>query len=221
MNKAKKESFFWTSYSDLMTSLFFVMLVLFVLVVALLHNQLVKIEKEKNATEEQFKKITEIEESTKKINPNYFEYDDNFKRHTLKNISISFNTGSSNFNDIPQSEREKLRNAGLAIKKFLKDARKNELTQNVQYLLIIEGQSSKDNFNTDIYRNNDVLSYQRALSLVRFWERQGIDFENDPSCEILVSGSGQRSKFRVEPDVRGNAKNQRFVIHIIPKPGVR
>ena len=36
----KKESFFWTSYSDLMTSLFFIMLVLFILVVVLLHKRM-------------------------------------------------------------------------------------------------------------------------------------------------------------------------------------
>ena len=36
----KKESFFWTSYSDLMTSLFFVMLVLFILVIVLLHKRI-------------------------------------------------------------------------------------------------------------------------------------------------------------------------------------
>ena len=35
----KKESFFWTSYSDLMTSLFFIMPVLFILVIVLLHKR--------------------------------------------------------------------------------------------------------------------------------------------------------------------------------------
>ena len=33
--KEKRESYFWTSYADLMTSLFFVMLVLFALAVTL------------------------------------------------------------------------------------------------------------------------------------------------------------------------------------------
>ena len=36
----KRESFFWTSYSDLMTSLFFIMLTLFVLVIVLLHKRM-------------------------------------------------------------------------------------------------------------------------------------------------------------------------------------
>ena len=46
----KKESFFWTSYSDLMTSLFFVMLVLFILVIVLLHKRM-------EATEAQLQEI--------------------------------------------------------------------------------------------------------------------------------------------------------------------
>ena len=47
MSKNKKESFFWTSYSDLMTSLFFVMMLLFVLTIVLLHNKMVELENEK------------------------------------------------------------------------------------------------------------------------------------------------------------------------------
>ena len=42
MAKTRKESFFWTSYSDLMTSMFFVMLVLFVLTISMLHYKMVK-----------------------------------------------------------------------------------------------------------------------------------------------------------------------------------
>ena len=49
----KKNDYFWVSFSDLMTTLFFVMLVLFVLTVVYL-----KIEQAKTqATLEQFKKI--------------------------------------------------------------------------------------------------------------------------------------------------------------------
>ncbi len=48
----KKESFFWTSYSDLMTSLFFVMLVLFVLTVVLLNKKMIEIKRITDATQE-------------------------------------------------------------------------------------------------------------------------------------------------------------------------
>lgn len=202
--KEKKESFFWTSYSDLMTSMFFVMLLLFVLAVALLHQKV-------KATEEQLSKIRELEESIKQIDTEYFEYNNEYKRHTLKNISVSFNTLSSNIYDIHPSDLNRLMEAGKSIVKFMNDAKQN--LPEAEYLLIIEGQSSRDNFS-----RNYELSYERALSLVRFWESKGIVFDNLP-CELIISGSGIGSRFREPPDVIGNKANQRFVIHIIPKPG--
>ena len=76
MSKKKKESFFWTSYSDLMTNLFFVMLMLFILAIALLHREVVKIGKERDATKEQLAKIEELERSIEHIDAQYFEYVD-------------------------------------------------------------------------------------------------------------------------------------------------
>lgn len=83
-----------------------------------------------------------------------------------------------------------------------------------QYLLIIEGQSSKDG-----YVRNYELSYERALTLIKYWANNGIEFDSLGNCEVLIAGSGQSSRFRLRPDNAGNKKNQRFVIHIIPKPG--
>ena len=63
------------------------------------------------------------------------------------------------------------------------------------------------------------MSYQRALSLKKFWEDNGVSF-NDKNCEVLICGSGDgrlsgtglmREKIEV--------LNQRFLIHILPKPG--
>lgn len=70
----------------------------------------------------------------------------------------------------------------------------------------------------EIY-NNDVLSYRRARALVQFWKDNELEFKNLP-CEVITSGSGQNSPFRVFPDTAKQKENQRFVIHIIPKPGV-
>ena len=78
----------------------------------------------------------------------------------------------------------------------------------------------------DGYAQNYELSYERALSLVKFWSSNGIVFDDLP-CEVIISGSGTSSKFRIYPErviggdgfKKGNPKNQRFVIHIIPKPG--
>lgn len=205
---SKKESFFWTSYSDLMTSLFFVMLVLFVLTIALLHKRMVDIENERKATQEQLDKIEQIQKATEKIDPTYFAYDSQYKRHTLKNIIISFRAKSSDINDINIETQQKLIHAGEAIRAFMESAK--DSLPDANYLLIIEGQSSKDS-----YAKNFELSYERALSLVRFWKANGIQFEGLDNCELMISGSGFSSPFRSNNEV----DNQRFVIHVIPKPG--
>ena len=222
MKKNKKESFFWTSYSDLMTSMFFVMLVLFVVTVALLHKEMVKIGDEREAmrierdfTQSQLDKIQEIQEATQTIDTNYFKFDENYKRHTLRNITVSFEEYSSDINDIPVNVRSTLAKAGESIRKSMLKAQKEN--PEAKFLLIVEGQTSNDG-----YQNNYELSYSRALSLVKFWSSQGIYFDEKGgiyNCEVIISGSGKASKFRELPDNRHNKKNQRFVIHIIPKPG--
>ncbi|MDE7081453.1 MAG: hypothetical protein K2O78_07375 [Muribaculaceae bacterium] len=203
----KRESYFWTSYSDLMTSLFFVMLVLFVLAYAMLQNKINEIEEQKKATEEQLAKIREIEESIEAIDPNYFEYNSTHKKHILK-INVQFQKNSSDISDIPVYQREELIAAGHSISRFL-----DKSSDDVKYLLIIEGQSSRDD-----YIGNDVLSYNRANALKHLWTSSNIDFSD--KCEVIVSGSGQNGVMRVLPDNASNEKNQRFLIHIIPKPGV-
>lgn len=208
MSTKKKPSYIWTSYSDLMTSLFFVMLVLFVLVVAMLHNKLQETEDREKTTKSQLDKIKELNSSIENINKDYFKYDEKYRRHTLKDINISFKSKSSDIEDISVYDQIRLRAAGKAICKFMKEAK--DSIPEAEYLLIIEGQSSKDN-----YERNYELSYERALSLVKFWENEGINFDSLP-CELIISGSGTKSKFREENEI----DNQRFVIHIIPKPGI-
>lgn len=204
---------FWLSYSDLMTSLFFIMLVLFIVCVVKMKGINDQLDKEVNAKEEQLRKIEELNNSIKEIDNKYFAYDEQFKRHTLKDIEVSFNTYSSNIYDIEQEQLDKLLKAGLAIAHFMNSV-KSKIPE-AQYMLIIEGQSSKD-----YYTRNYELSYERALALIKFWSSNGIEFDSLGNCEVLISGSGQSSKFRVQPDIRGNKDNQRFVMHIIPKPGI-
>ena len=200
MTKKQSKSYFWITYSDLMTTLFFIMLVLFVLTISIL-------QKRNEATQKQLDKITEIEEATKKIDPRYFVYNETYKKHIL-NINVSFNTGSSNIKDIDIDTRMDLLNAGKSISNFIIEANKK---YNAKYLLIIEGQSSKDN-----YLYNDELSYERALSLFEFWtEINHIEFDKN-ICEVIISGSGCFGLLR-DPVEKNN---QRFLIHILPKPGI-
>jgi mannitol-specific phosphotransferase system IIBC component len=206
MLKQKKESYFWTSFSDLMTSLFFVMLVLFVLTIALLQRKMVEIESERNATQEQLDKITEIEEAVNRIDSTYFDYNSIYKKHVLK-IKVNFPLGISDMNVIDSVTKNNLRDAGMSIRNSL-----NKISMEypeIQYLLVVEGQASKDR-----YHRNFELSYERALALTRFWIENNIDFGNN--CEVLISGSGMGGTMReIEESL-----NQRFLIHIVPKPGI-
>ena len=148
----KHNSFFWASYADLMTSLFFIMLVLFILTTVMLKRQVDEIEKVKEATEEQMEKIREIENAVNEIDTTYFEYNQEHKKHILK-IDVSFDVGSSDIENIPLDIREKLLDAGNAIRNFISAASQR---YGVKYLLVVEGQASKDYF-----QRNYELSYER------------------------------------------------------------
>lgn len=222
----KGESFFWTSYSDLMTSLFFIMLVLFVLVIALLHSRMVDIEAEKRATEEELNRITAITQSIQKIDTTFFQYDPEYNRFSLKGMHVEFQTGYADINYYKISEacRDSLYRVGLKMKEFMENAH----TENpeAEYLVIIEGQASKEpEGSTFSEYKNQMLSYERSLSLFNFWISRGVKFDKMPWVEVILSGSGTLSRFRVEPEWHDeahrdpNTANQRFVIHIVPKPG--
>jgi hypothetical protein len=211
MAKANKESFFWTSYSDLMTGLFFVMLVLFVLTVALLHKKI----NEQAVDLAKYRKIEEIEKSVNNINKDYFEYRKEYKKHILK-LSVQYPRGDYNITHITDiSLLPEIERAGMEIENTIK---KFTTEENIKYLVVIEGQASLDDYHVDDYKNNNVLSYLRALKLKEFWESSGIYLDKLPNCELVLAGSGQKGIPREQPDW-GNPKNQRFLIHIIPKTG--
>jgi outer membrane protein OmpA-like peptidoglycan-associated protein len=206
---AKKGNYFWASYSDLMTSLFFIMLVLFVLTISILNRQqkLLKEQQDKLIVEaDAFNKIQELEKSISEIDSKWFEYNENHKKHILK-INVAFNRGSADMDNIPPDTQESLLEAGRGILRFI-----NTVTakyKNAKYLLIIEGQASKDG-----YSRNDELSYNRALSLRNFWKENNVSFSNN--CEVIVAGSGVGGSLRENNET----DNQRFLIHIILKPGL-
>lgn len=212
-NKGRKDSLFWTSYSDLMTSLFFVMFVLFIVAIIAMRIALQKENRLRVDNQKQLEKIREIENSIQNIDSVWFEYNEIHKKHVLK-IDVSFDTGKSDITNIPIDTREELYKAGLAIDKFLKKA-KREFGGSVNYLLIIEGQASNDG-----YSRNFELSYERALSLYKYLQKnRQLDLKRE-NCEVLICGSGTEGNMRSYPDNAGNKNNQRFLIHILPKPGV-
>lgn len=211
----KKRDFFWLSYSDLMTSLFFVMFVLFVLLYTMqnsdLENQKIELE-DKNgelmAAKNELERIREIQKTVDNIDKNYFRYDAKYKKHIL-NMSFSFPRGSYDITKIMPDKRKDLLKAGKVIKKLIL---KFDAKENIKYLIVVEGQSSSDG-----WKGNDDLSYHRAQSLVNFWKANNVVLDKLGNCEIIIAGSGVKGTPRDLPDIP--PANQRFLITIIPKIG--
>jgi len=198
----KKNNIFWVSYSDLMTSMFFVMLVLFVISIGYLKSVL-------KATEKQLNTIKEIQASVKKLPKDYFIYQPKYKRFKL-NKQIQFDKGKS---VIKTKYRAYLLDVGKSIQNLVNELAQDDKYKNldIKYLIVIEGMASKD-----YYKYNYELSYKRALSLYKLWKNNNINF--DPEiCEIQIAGSGTGG-IREYSGI-DERKNQQFLIHIIPKIG--
>lgn len=151
----------------------------------------------------EYKKLQEIQKAISKLDPRYFEYQEAYKRHVLKS-KVQFPKGKST---IDTSYHPLLLNAGRELKKLVDNLDPDD---NIKYLMVIEGMASRDN-----YSRNYELSYERALSLSRLWEANGITFDQN-RCEVMIGGSGEGGVGRNTVD---ESLNQRFLIQIIPKIG--
>jgi len=198
---SKKSNFFWASYADLMTSLFFIMLVLFVLVIAMMKRQ-------QKATEQQLKNIKEVQAAVKELPKEYFAYDSIYKRFSLKN-NIEFRINTDYFKN--KSDEKYLVNVGKSIKKLIDNLGKKYKDQDIRYIVLIEGMTSNDP-----YSKNYELSYIRALAVKKLWDNNNIRL-NPAVCEIQITGSGTGGVGRFSKN--SDRKNQRILIQVIPKIG--
>lgn len=167
-----------------------------------------------NATQEQIDKVNEINGATENLDPVFFVYDRLHKKHKL-NFDVKFKIEDDAIANISRIEREKLLAVGKTLESFVDSAHVNN--PDVQYLLIIEGQASRDGLEQMDY--NYDLSYRRAKNLKKYWDSNGILFD-EGNCEVLISGSGD-GRLSGTGLMRENEEtaNQRFLIHILPKPG--
>lgn len=198
--KRKKESYFWTSYSDLMTSLFFIMLVLFVLTVVLLNKRM-------QATVEELNSIKEITSSTQDLDGDYFEFKDEYQKFVLK-VNCNFPVDKYVIESLSAENLKRLEDAGNEINRFLENHSKN------QYLLIVEGQASKDS--PDLTWHNYELSFHRAISLITYW-KSNCNLALRDNCEVQIAGSGDGTYNVNSMRDSIEANNQRFLIYILPK----
>lgn len=231
--KKKSDGFFWMSFSDLMTSLFFIMLVLYVLTYIMLKknekrlNEIVEVQKAKLAI------IETVEENLKplKEETSLFRYEPSYKRFTLA-FDVNFEVGKYRIKQNALKNYEetasKIENVGKQLQKTVDNLAKNKADnpslKNVSYLLIISGYASHLLLGSQLSDYN--LSYQRAYSLWDYWKSIGIDFEANRyegliDLQIAGNGWGGVGRFKRDPEnfMQNETKNQRFIIQIVPKIG--
>jgi outer membrane protein OmpA-like peptidoglycan-associated protein len=189
------------------------MLTLFIVVIIALVNardEAIKLTKE---LQTKIDKADELNNATRELDTNhseYFQYYPEHKKHKL-GVDVSFSLGDASMNNISVTTKNDLIKTGRILQEFVnKTVNSNP---QIQYLLVIEGQASRDS-----YIRNYELSYERALSLKRFWEDNGIVFNKN--CEVLICGSGDGRLLGTGlMREKTETLNQRFLIHILPKPG--
>lgn len=211
----KKNNFFWIGYSDLLTSLFFVMLVLFVITFLIFKKK----NSELQARNQKLELIEEVETALGSLDSTYFAYDSINKRYKLS-VDVNFRPNSSRFSDLSNEEKAYLKNAGQNL--FSKISSLIKENPAVEYLLIIEGNTQRAQINGNwnhvtIPNIGYKKSYERALALVNFWKVDcEIPFDEiSKNCELLIAGSGYFGQSR-EQDER---LNRRFTIQVTSKVG--
>jgi hypothetical protein len=225
MEKSNRD-FFWPSYVDLLTVLFVVMLVMFVLSYVRFKNN----EEKLIATLREKEKIEELQSavSTMMNDKTLFRYDPQFKRYTLaQDVKFKGNKWDlsrpqeSLEGNVEQSIRY-INNTGRKLKTIVDSLMlrrySDPVLKNVSYVLVITGSASDlrdaripngqfDNYcYTDYESWGYVLSYQRALSLYEYWKKNHIvNFDNKAyheTIELVIAGTGYGGVGRYNPNKR-------------------
>lgn len=220
--KSKNRDSFWPSYVDVMTTLFAIMVVLF----AVSYSRFRVKEDELRKLADKYEEIKSIYDMVEKIDSSYFEFNKEYVKHIFR-IQVKYQPKEFNIHKLEadrhnraeaDSLRSRIKEAGRVIESTILKLQQSDSTkQDIKYLVVIEGQASRIPFDEGPWRNNNTLSYLRALHLHQFWkEEAGIDFSNMKKCELVISGSGEEG---VPRDSLVEENNQRFLIHIVPVIG--
>ena len=250
---------FWPSYVDVMTTLFAIMLVLFAVSFSrfkIKEKELIQTVDSLQVTQGQLKDIIDEYDNILTIysivgkidSTDYFGYNEEYLKHLFQ-INVEYQAKEYAINKLKldlvdkaaaDKKRDSIIAAGRLVQNTileLNERMPETKDNNIKFLVIIEGQSSRIPFNEGPWRNNYTLSYLRAQYLNAFWKENGIDFNAIPRCELLISGSGEEGVPRVLPDEDAlrqlypavldynkqwsqiEEKNQRFLINIVPVLG--
>lgn len=226
MAKAKQKDPFWTSYSDLMTSLFFVMLVLFIVCLVKVGKTngelkgkveaLDSLNHSLNADNEDLRNILQLENQFKVLSESSsLEYDSINKMFFAKDFQEK-EIFYSNDDKIKEDYFGIVDTVGHDLLQILQSLNQN---QDFNYQMVIEGNAAIkwQNLKSGNFNPDDVemyhLSYRRALALYLYWKNKGIDFRKY-NTEVIIAGSGFNG---INRDNKVEDYNKRFIIQIIPK----
>ena len=176
----------------------------------------------------------------------YFGYNEQYLKH-LFTVDVEYQLKEYHIDKLKldltdqagaNNKRDSIIAAGEIVRNtILKLENSDSIRNNIKFLVVIEGQSSRIPFFENDWKNNYSLSYLRAQFLNNFWKEHGIDLSAIPKCELIISGSGEGGVPRIEPNeeelhkIASNekdykrlwdeeeGKNQRFLIHIVPVIG--
>lgn len=189
----QKGNIFWVGYSDLLTSLFFVMLVLFVVSIGWLQNKINIIEvvvqqndsliaalKEREATlkieNEKLNNLLKLEELFKPLeDDNDFVYLSDCKKYIFRDfMGVEIFHPKQSF--VKKEHITTAIKAGRKIQNFL--AELNNKHPELSYLLVIKGNMANTWDKKYIIDNNwgYNISYKRALAVYDIWNANGINF---------------------------------------------
>jgi len=213
--KSKRDGFFWVSYTDVMITLFFVMLAIAAISVLQVNVEKQNVIKAKKASEEELRRIKEIQDSVKKLQEittkdgrRMFDY----KNNRFETRPIRFERGAYS---IIEMDKPYLKEVGQALNNLV--ARSND---KASYLIVIEGGADSTG---DCREKVFKLSYERAHGLWEFWLSNGINLKQPPKSDLQISGTGdQIPRTCTEPDrlegqpLQNEADMRRFSIHVLP-----
>lgn len=227
MKRKEDNGSFWLSYSDLMTSMFFIMLVLFIVCLVKVSISYKELEKEQQKTEqilaetkatnEQLQQILQLDRQFKELsNSSVLGYDEKKKMFYAKDF-VGIEIFNSNEDKIKPEYLDKVNEVGHALEVILKKL--HQENPNFSYQLVIEGtaaikweQKAAGTYNPD---NQEMywLSYRRALALYNKWRSQGLNLRKY-NTEVIIAGSGFNG---INRDNVNENNNKRFIIQILPK----
>lgn len=242
----KTPGHFWPSYVDIMTTLFAIMLVLFVVSFCRFKITNGKL----GVLVDEYRDIIDVYSTVGAIDSTkYFKYEEQYLKHLFQ-VDVEFQEKQYSMYRLrldltdraaADKKRADVLEAGKIIKRTIERIEQQETKEdhknNIKFLVVIEGQASKVMFDDSDWMNNYTLSYLRAQFLDKFWKSNGIDLEAIPKCELIISGSGERGVPRIDPDedslhqrypnlkdyqthwIEEESKNQRFLVHIVPVIG--